>query len=578
MKTAYFDCPSGISGDMICGALIHAGADSALLKIELSKLGLTGWAIDSKKVLKAGITGTKFTVTAEETAHHRSLKDILSMINSSSLSPFVKKSASAIFSLLGNAESKIHSIPVNDVHFHEIGAVDSIIDIVAACVCIELLSVEKIFASPIPTGSGFVDTAHGRLPVPAPAALELLKGAPLYDSGIKGELVTPTGAAFLKHFAAAFGPMPALTPESTGYGAGTKDLPVPNLLRVIIGESSGLTKISDEKKLLVIETNIDDMNPEIYQHAIEKIISAGALDAMIIPGIMKKGRCGALIKIITAENNFDSVTAALFAETSTAGMRYYPVERVTLEREIVPVSTEWGSVNIKVFRDEEGGVMTASPEYEDCRKIAAEKNIPLKNVYEAAKAAWNLSPVKVEARESAPEFKKGMVQIYTGDGKGKTTAAMGLAARAAGRGLTVLIIQFMKHQPSGEILFLEKSSSLIKAESYGLPGFFNPEKNNDREPHEIKAKKGYNRALEAAVSGKYNMIILDEILTAGYFSFISDDEIISLIDKRSAGVELILTGRGLTPATAAKSDLITEMKCVKHYYEKGITAREGIEF
>lgn len=331
MKIAYFDCPSGIAGNMILGALIDAGLDPAYLRKELSCLRLTAYGLQLKKVKKHGVAGTHVEVKPKKENTSRNLKDILGIINKSGLSKSVKSFSSRIFKRLAEAEAKVHGLPVNKVHFHEVGAIDAIIDIVGACVGIEKLGIEKIYCSPLPNGKGKIVHAHGLLPNPAPAAAELLKGVPTYEVGIKGELVTPTGAAIITTLAESFGDLPRMRVQSIGYGAGTIDLPIPNLLRVFIGEA----EIPAERDaVLQIETNIDDMDPKLYDRAIRKLMKAGALDASVQPIRMKKFREAVKLVVLCKPEDKDKVLEAVFTETTTIGVRVYLVQREKLKRVI----------------------------------------------------------------------------------------------------------------------------------------------------------------------------------------------------------------------------------------------------
>jgi len=383
MKAAYFDCFSGISGDMILGSLIDAGLDADRLRAELAKLPLSGYEITADRAMKAGIAGTRFSVKAAPQQHHRSLPDILKIIDDSALTGSVKERASAIFRKIAEVEAAIHGVPVEEVHFHEIGAIDSIIDVAGACIALDLMGIGAVYASAVNTGEGFVETAHGTLPVPAPATAALLAGVPVYSSGIRAELATPTGAAIIAHLARDFGPLPAMTIERVGYGAGFKDLPVPNLLRVFIGEAAESTTY---ESVLAIETNIDDMNPEFYQHVSERLLEAGALDVYTAQVIMKKSRPGALLTVICRDDAREALARIIFEETTTAGIRYRRMERTVLDRETRRVSTPWGEIAVKVLAAA-GRVVTVSPEYEECRRIARERGVPLKQVYDEARKA-----------------------------------------------------------------------------------------------------------------------------------------------------------------------------------------------
>jgi uncharacterized protein (TIGR00299 family) protein len=331
MKIAYFDAPSGLSGNMIIGALLDAGLDFTYLKKELRKLRITNYELRITKTKKHGLAGTYFNVDIKEAKHHRNLPDILQIIKRSRLSASVKKASSLIFRRLGAAEAKVHGVAVNKVHFHEVGAIDAIVDIVGACIGLEKLGIEKVFCSPLPNGRGKIVHAHGLLPNPAPAAAELLKGVPTFGTGIKGELVTPTGAAIITTLADSFGDLPRLEVSSIGYGAGSIDLPIPNLLRVFIGEAP---LPAEHDAILEIETNIDDMDPKLYDRVIAKLMKAGALDASVQPIRMKKQRAAVKLQILARPEDKDKLLDALFTETTTIGARVYLVQRAKLTRVI----------------------------------------------------------------------------------------------------------------------------------------------------------------------------------------------------------------------------------------------------
>ncbi len=381
MKIAYFDCFSGVSGDMILGSLIDAGLDLAALKKILSTIPLSGYEITAEKVMKNGIAGTSFRVVTGKADRARHLDDILQLIKGSSLSDKAKDSACAIFRSIASVEADIHGTTIDKIHFHEIGAVDSIIDIAGACAALDMMGIDAVYCSRVNVGSGFVTTDHGVLPVPAPATARLLAGAPVYSSGIEAELATPTGAAIMKHFAGRFGPLPDMTVRTIGHGAGMKDLPVPNLLRVYIGEDDAREGYDT---VLSLETNIDDMNPEFYQHACERLLEAGALDVYTTPIIMKKGRPGALLTVLAREELREILTDILFAETTTAGVRVSHLERTVLDRSMKRLQTRFGELSVKIL-SRGGRVITVSPEYEECRAMAKELRVPLKEIYDEAK-------------------------------------------------------------------------------------------------------------------------------------------------------------------------------------------------
>ncbi|MDD4178757.1 MAG: nickel pincer cofactor biosynthesis protein LarC [Candidatus Margulisbacteria bacterium] len=337
MRIAYFDAPSGLSGNMILGALIDAGLDESYLRKELLKLPTSNFKPQNKyqlittKTKKQGLAGTYFNVFVKKEDKHRSLANILLIIKKSKLSRSVKSKSSTIFKRLAAAEAKVHGISVNKVHFHEVGAIDAIIDIVGACIGFEKLEIEKVYCSPLPNGKGKIVHAHGLLPNPAPAAAELLKGVPTYSAGIKGELVTPTGAAIITTVAESFGDLPRLKVEEIGYGAGSIDLPIPNLLRVFIGEAELPT---EHDAILQIETNIDDMEPKRYDRAIAKIMKAGALDASVQPIRMKKQREAVKLEVQCRPEDKGKILNAVFTETTTIGTRIFLVKREKLRREI----------------------------------------------------------------------------------------------------------------------------------------------------------------------------------------------------------------------------------------------------
>jgi pyridinium-3,5-bisthiocarboxylic acid mononucleotide nickel chelatase len=381
MRIAYFDCFSGVSGDMILGALIDAGLDPDALRRTLAGVPLSGYEITAEKVVKNGIAASRVSVIVSGHQHGRNLNDILDIINTASLNDCVKQSASDIFRKIGRTEAEIHNVGIEKIHFHEVGAVDSIIDIVGACAALDLMGINAVYCSRINVGEGFVNTAHGVLPVPAPATASLLRGVPVYSSGIQAELATPTGAAIMSHFTRRFGPLPDMKIRNVGYGAGMKDLPVPNLLRVYIGEDE---KSSGRETILSLETNIDDMNPEFYDHVIERLLSAGALDAYATPVIMKKTRPGTLLTVLAREDAADDIMKIIFEETTTAGIRYNKMERAFLDRETLRVATPYGEIGVKILSDS-GRIVTMSPEFEDCRSAAKAQGVPLKLIYEEAK-------------------------------------------------------------------------------------------------------------------------------------------------------------------------------------------------
>ncbi len=380
---ACFDCFSGISGNMALGALLDCGIAPETLRDELRKLSLGGYRLDIRETHKAGLRGLSVEVHSDEKQPHRHLQDIETIIQSAGLADRVCGRSLRAFRALAAAESKVHGEPVEKIHFHEVGAVDAIIDIVGTAICLELLGVEKAYSSPLHIGAGSVQTAHGLLPVPAPATAELLCGVPVYGRDIEAELVTPTGAALLAGMAADFSGAPPMRIEHVGYGAGSRDLPWANLLRVTVGAAEG---VSAAERVLVVEANIDDMNPQWYEHVLERLFEAGALDVYLTPIQMKRSRPAVTLAMMVDESKLDAALGILFSETTTIGVRMHPVERRKLEREERTVETAYGPVKIKIARWDKR-VMNAAPEYRDCLRLAEEKGVPLKEVWQAALAA-----------------------------------------------------------------------------------------------------------------------------------------------------------------------------------------------
>ncbi|MFY9583381.1 MAG: nickel pincer cofactor biosynthesis protein LarC [Candidatus Acidiferrales bacterium] len=403
MKIAYFDCFSGISGDMVLGALVHAGCPLASLEAELRRLPLTGWKISAAKVRRGAVMATRVEVETTEHHHHRSLETILQLIDQASLASRVADRARRIFCRLGEAEARVHDVPIENVHFHEVGAVDAIVDIVGACIGFELLGVEEFSCSALNLGEGRVETQHGTLPVPAPATAELLRGAPAYSTGIQRELVTPTGAAIASTLASGFGALPPMTVAAIGYGAGAAELPEqPNVLRLFVGESvaQGAGEPWDDA-IVVLEANLDDMNPQIYGYFVERALQAGALDVFATAVQMKKNRPGQLVTLLCEPAAVDRLTDLIFRETTTIGVRSYTARRRTLQRESIPVETPLGRIRMKVSRLN-GHVLNVAPEYEDCQRVAAEHGVPLKQVLaEAAFQFQKLFAIDRKAENNA---------------------------------------------------------------------------------------------------------------------------------------------------------------------------------
>ncbi|HEY3413688.1 MAG TPA: nickel pincer cofactor biosynthesis protein LarC [Armatimonadota bacterium] len=383
---AYFDCFSGIAGDMTVAALLDAGLDWDALRAALAQLPLDGYELRRSTVSRSAISATHFDVVIDaETAHQhgRHLADIEAMIVASGLPQPVQDHAKAIFRRLGDAEAHVHGAPIETIHFHEVGAVDSIIDIVGTCVGLHLLGITRILASPLPVGHGMVRTAHGLMPIPAPATAELCKGIPTYPVDVEGELVTPTGAAILATLADGFGPPPPLAATAVGYGAGTKDFGErPNLLRVTLADDAPAAGWISEQ-LTLLETNIDDMNPQIYEDIMDRCFAAGALDVTLTPIQMKKNRPAVTLAILCEPGKKDALLDTLFRRTTSLGIRVSQVERLSLPREIIDVQTEFGAVKVKVAHLPGGG-RKAHAEYESAKAVANESGANLLEVMRAA--------------------------------------------------------------------------------------------------------------------------------------------------------------------------------------------------
>ena len=378
--TCYLDAFSGISGDMFVGALADAGADQTAIINAISSLEARA-TVSFETVKRAGIGATKFHVHAEHQHAHRHLSHIVKMIEKADLSARARRDAIAIFRKLGEAEAAVHQVSIEKVHFHEVGAVDSIADIVGACVAIDTLGIETLSCSPVNVGSGTVKTEHGMLPVPAPATARLLSNAPVYSRGPAVELATPTGAAIVSTLATGFGVLPSMTIARTGYGAGTKDFAEqPNVLRAILGEPSGA---AEALTVSVIEANIDDLNPQVLAYATERLLDAGALDVTLESLVMKKGRPGSLLRVIAKPEDREALAQIIFAETSTLGLRIYTAERRVQSRTFTEVETRYGAVRIKVSNE---GYY--APEYEDCRKLALASGVALKSIIAEANYAY----------------------------------------------------------------------------------------------------------------------------------------------------------------------------------------------
>jgi hypothetical protein len=382
MKTLYFDSFAGASGDMILGATVDAGVDQDALAQQLALLNVSGFELRFEKVKRAGLSATHAVVTIQPEHTHRHLSDILRIIDNSSLSAGIKERASKIFTRLAEAEGRVHNEPVDHVHFHEVGALDAIVDVVGAAICFDLLGIEEFICSPLHVGSGVVEMAHGRFPVPPPAVADLLKGVPFYSTDIKGELLTPTGAAILTTVCKEYGPVPAIEVAQIGYGAGTREYEsFPNVLRVLVGTTES-KPVSE--RLLMIETNLDDVSPQIVGHVMERAFELGALDCYFTAVQMKKNRPGVLLSVLCDVATKDSIMQLLFRETTTLGVRSYEVDRRALARSIVRVETQYGPIDVKVAQLD-GQVVNEMPEFDQCRSAAARAGVPVKIVEDAVR-------------------------------------------------------------------------------------------------------------------------------------------------------------------------------------------------
>jgi len=378
MNIAYFDCISGISGDMILGAFVDLGIDINYLTKELEKLEIGNFSIDVKKIMLNGISASQFKVIVDqEKKYHRNYYNIAEIIDKSALNLKIKETSKKIFYRLAEAESKVHNQPIDKVHFHEIGAIDSIVDIVGSTICIEYFNIERVFSSPLKLGTGFIKSSHGVIPIPAPATVELVKHYPVIKTNIQTELTTPTGAAVLTTISEGVSDALNFIIQKCGYGAGSKEIAeIPNLTRIIIGKTEQRFQYDE---ILVIESNIDDINPEIYPFVIEKLIKNDALDVYITPIIMKRGRPGNTISVLCEKTNLHKIAEIIFNETTTIGLRISEIKRLKLKREIVEIDTPFGKVKAKkVYLD---GKEKIIPEYKECVSIAEKNNISLAEVY-----------------------------------------------------------------------------------------------------------------------------------------------------------------------------------------------------
>ena len=383
---AYFDCFSGISGDMTLGALIDLGVPLPWLQQSIAALPLSGFDITVTEVEYNGIHAKRVEVDAHGHHHHRHFADIRALIAESHLPEAVKAAAQSIFRKLAEAEAGVHGCSPEEVHFHEVGAVDAIVDIVGTALCLSRLGITEIAAAPVPNGRGFVDCRHGRLPVPAPATVAILRGVPTYGTEVKYELTTPTGAAIVSTVAKTFGPMPPMVVAGIGYGAGRKNLdPGPNLLRILIGERDGdqfgVKSEFQQDQIVVAESSIDNMNPEIFGFLMDRLFAEGALDVAWIPIQMKKNRPGTMLQVLCRRERLSSIARCILAETTSLGVRYHEAGRYFVERDVLTFDSTFGLIPVKRIRYPQGEVRLV-PEYEVCKRIALEKRIPLRTVYD----------------------------------------------------------------------------------------------------------------------------------------------------------------------------------------------------
>ena len=404
MRLAYFDCPSGASGDMILGALVDAGAPFETLAQELAGLGVEGYRLERREVMKAGFRATKIDVHLagydrdpgymgravdpgahrHEPAGHRGLGEILDILERSQLASPVRDMASRVFRRLAEAEARVHGTTPERVLFHDVGAVDAIVDVTGSCIGLHLLGIDAVHFGALPIGGGFIDGPHGRMPAPGPATAELLKGFPTFDTGISRELVTPTGAAILTTLAAGAGAMPAMRVTAVGYGAGTMELETPNVLRLFLGEAAPAAVATPTETIVQVETTVDDMSPQLYEPLLERLLEAGALDVWLTPVIMKRSRPGVVLTALCEPGRVADLSRLLFEESSTIGVRWTAYQRSRLEREMVRLDTAYGSVTFKVSRLE-GRVVTVTPEFEEVRRIARDRSLPVREVLEQAR-------------------------------------------------------------------------------------------------------------------------------------------------------------------------------------------------
>ncbi len=385
MKLAYFDCPSGAAGDMILGALVDAGCSLDALNDLLARLSLEGYRLKAREVKRGAFRATKVDVEIDPRRHQSrlSLPEILDLIGKSALPDQVKRDASRIFTRLGEAEARVHGTRLEQVHFHDVGAVDAIVDITGGVAGLYLLGIEAVHSSALPLGGGMADGPHGRIPIPGPGTAELLKGFPVFDNGVKAELVTPTGAAILTTLARSAGSMPPMTVRQVGYGAGSMELPIPNLLRCFVGEEAQAA--GEVETVVQVETTIDDMSPQLYEPLIERLFEAGALDVVLTPVIMKRSRPGVILAALAEPARVADLSTVLFQESTTIGVRWTQYQRARLERECVTLQTAYGPIEFKLSRLH-GRLITVTPEFAEVARIAREKGLPVREVLDQARS------------------------------------------------------------------------------------------------------------------------------------------------------------------------------------------------
>ena len=398
MTVAYIDCIAGVSGDMLLGALLDAGVQEAELRARLADLRLPGFALSVRRVQKVGIGAVKVDVQVTDHATERHVPAIVELVERSAVADGIKRRAAAIFRRLGEVEAAIHGTTPERVHLHELGGIDTIVDVVGVLIGFELLGVDRVVCSPLPLARGFVDAAHGRMPLPAPATAALLAGVPVTGAEVTGELVTPTGAALVTALATEFGPLPAMELAATGYGAGNAERSIPNVVRLLVGRATESSGVQEDdgvpvEGLFMIETNIDDMNPEWYDHVVGALFGAGALEVFTQPAAMKKNRPGTLLSVLCRPADRAALRRILFRETTTIGVREYPVQRYALERSAATVETSYGSIRVKLVHG--AGIEPRwTPEHDDCRAAAECGAVPLQEVHRAALDAARALPAE----------------------------------------------------------------------------------------------------------------------------------------------------------------------------------------